>query len=145
MPRLVELLASDSGSIAVELEFDRDEQGIRVLKGSLSTNVERTCERCLGPVSQEISTDFALGVVLTDEDAKQLPGRYEPLLVDPESLEISEVIEEELMLSLPMFAYHETCHGDYQQADQDEADGSEERDEGKENPFSVLSDLKLKK
>ena len=145
MPRLVELLASDSGSIAVDLEFDRDEQGIRVLKGSLSTNVERICERCLEPVSQEINTDFTLGIVLTDEDAKQLPGRYEPLLVDPESLALPEVIEEELMLSLPMFAYHEACHGDYQQTDQDEADESDERDEGKENPFSVLSDLKLKK
>lgn len=145
LPRLVELLASDAGSIKVELEFDRDEQGIRVLSGVLATSVSRTCERCLEPVVQPLETEFALGMVLTDEQAKQLPGRYEPLLVVPESLELREVIEEELILSLPMFAYHDSCHGDYVHSGSDTENKPDSGEQGKENPFSVLADLKRKK
>jgi len=146
LPRLVEVLAGDRGTVQVRLEFDRDEQRIRVLKGQLDTQVDMTCERCLDVVSKTIHTEFELGIVLTDEDAKQLPGRYEPLLVDPETLELRDVIEEELILSLPMFAYHESCAGDYKQEDSGNADESDsEQVIERKNPFSVLSDLKLKK
>lgn len=144
LPRLVELLASEQGSVQAHLEFDRDEQKLRVLKGVLDAQVDMTCERCLQPVSKQIKSEFTLGIVLTDEDAKQLPKRYEPLLVEPESLELSEVIEEEMILSLPMFAYHQECSGEYQQ-DEEQVESSEtEQAESKPNPFSVLSDLKLK-
>lgn len=152
LPRLVETLAGDQGRVAVSLEFDRDEQNLRVLRGQLKTDVAMTCQRCLQPVDKTIESDFTLGIVLTDDDAKNLPRRYEPLLVDPETLVLRDVIEEELILSLPMFAYHEQCAGDYVQA-QDEGQGEQAdetqsaaaEDEAKPNPFSVLSELKLKK
>lgn len=145
LPRLADMLASDAGTITVDLEFDRDEQRIRILRGRLSTSLSRICERCLEPVQQPIETEFTLGIVLTDEQASQLPGRYEPLLVDPESLELKEVIEEELILSLPMFAYHDRCHGEYEQESEDSENKPEDGAQGKENPFSVLAGLKGKK
>jgi len=147
MPRLLEMLEDESGFVQVYLEFDRDEQRLRVLKGRLNATLQMRCERCLKPVAKEIESNFELGIVLSDEDAKQLPRRYEPLLLElDEPLELKEVIEEELILSLPMFAYHEACAGDYEQADNEPAEDAVDKDEGeKENPFSVLSELKLKK
>ncbi len=139
MPRLVDLLAEPTGSVEVELEFDRDEQHLRVLKGKLDTVVSLTCQRCLNPVEKQVSSRFELGIVLTDEQAKHLPKHYEPLLVEPDKLVLLDVIEEELILSLPMFAYHESC-GDGQLENDESAEAQE-----KPNPFSVLSELKLKK
>jgi len=146
LPRLVEMLAGEQGIITAKLEFDRDEQNLRVLRGQLNTEVEMTCERCLQSVGKSIESEFTLGIVLTDEDAKNLPRRYEPLLVEPETLVLRDVIEEELILSLPMFAYHEHCSSDYEQSEKGPAEETDsEQAETKPNPFSVLSDLKLKK
>jgi len=141
MPRLLDMLADDRGEVKVTLEFDRDEQNLRVLRGQLESVVRMECQRCLAPVETLIESEFALGIVLSDEQAKNLPKHYEPLLVEPEELVLMDVIEEEMILSLPMFAYH----GDCDAAPNTSASAEEAPLEEKENPFSVLSDLKLKK
>jgi len=142
LPRLCEVLAEDTGDVAVKLEFDRDGQHLRILKGSLDANLSLTCERCLNSVEKLIESRFTVGIVLTDEQAKNLPRSYEPLLVEPDTLVLQDVIEEELILSLPMFAYHDHC--DSEHGMQTKASDNEPLVE-RENPFSVLSDLKLKK
>ncbi len=146
LPRAVDILADSNGSVAVSLKFDRDEQNLRVLKGSLDAHVALECQRCLDKVEKDIHSDFALGIVLSDEQAKHLPKHYEPLLVSEEKIDLLEVIEEELILSLPMFAYHDACDAS-DGSDQAESDSKAEDGEGgkRPNPFSVLSELKVKK
>ena len=56
------------------------------------------------------------------------------------------MIEEELILSLPMFAYHTSCDTEkYDKADETEAALEALEEEKKPNPFEVLSDFKFKK
>jgi len=141
MPRLVELLVDSNGTVDVKLEFDRDAQNYRVLNGELNAKVTLLCQRCLNPVIKPISSQFALGMVFDDEQAQNLPRAYEPLLVSLDSLVVADVIEEELILSLPMFAYHDNCHNEH--APETESDDFEKGEE-KENPFDVLSALKIK-
>ena len=83
-----------------------------------------------------------MGIVVSDEQAKNLPGYYEPLLVESESIALLEVLEEELILSLPMFAYHSDCKLEHSN---DDGSDDAQQDGKKPNPFSVLSELKLKK
>lgn len=140
LPRLAELLVEPTGQVSVKLEFGRDEQNLRILQGELGADLQLLCERCLAPVEKRIESQFTLGIVLDDEQAKNLPRSYEPLLVDPEKLELAEVIEEELILSLPMFAYHDDCEIAVKAETEDVPEENE-----KPNPFSVLSQLKLDK
>jgi DUF177 domain-containing protein len=142
MPRLLEIVASPTGEVEVALEFDRDEQRLRVLKGTLSATLSLSCERCLEPVTKIVESQFQLGIVVSDEQAKNLPGYYEPLLVESESIALLDVIEEELILSLPMFAYHSDCKLEHSN---DDGSDDAQQDGKKPNPFSVLSELKLKK
>jgi uncharacterized protein len=145
MPRLAGMLVDTNGRVKVELEFDRDPQRLRILKGALRTTVNLMCQRCLQPVATDIESDFTLGIVYDDEQAQNLPRAYEPLLIEDEKMVLLDVVEEELILSLPMFAYHTDCDAeDYQKADESEF-ASEELEEKKPNPFEVLSGLKLKK
>lgn len=146
LPRAVDALADSKGSVSVKLEFGRDEQNLRVLRGSLDARVVLECQRCLDPVEKDIRSDFALGMVMSDEQAKHLPKHYEPLLVGEEKLDLSEVIEEELILSLPMFAYHDSCdaEGDSRQSDPEVHADNEDANK-RPNPFSVLSGMKVKK
>jgi len=142
MPRLVEMLVNSNGSVDVTLDFGRDAQNYRVLNGELNAKVSLLCQRCLHPVVKPIKSEFALGMVFNDEQAQNLPRAYEPLLVSQENLVLADVIEEELILSLPMFAYHDSCHNEHApEAESEDFDKGEEQ----ENPFEMLSALKLKK
>jgi uncharacterized protein len=142
MSRLAEMLVDSEGIVEIALEFDRDPQKLRILNGKLNAKVNLLCQRCLHPVEREIQSEFMLGIVMNDEQAQNLPRAYEPLLVEDEKLVIKDVIEEELILSLPMFAYHKDCDAaTYKQ----EEEVDEMIEEEKENPFNILSELKLKK
>tara|TARA_R110002072_G_scaffold298816_2_gene473278 strand:+ start:20977 stop:21507 length:531 start_codon:yes stop_codon:yes gene_type:complete len=146
MPRLAEMLVDTNGKVKVELEFDRDPQRLRILKGVLKTTANLMCQRCLHPVATELESEFMLGIVYNDEQAQNLPRSYEPLLVEDEKLVLLDVVEEELILSLPMFAYHASCESEeYQNADETENTAEALEEEKKPNPFEALSGLKLKK
>lgn len=140
MPRLVSALANDSGSFAVEIEFAKDEQNLSTLTGQAKGAVSMTCQRCLEPVSVEVEASFNLAVALTDEQAKHLPRDYDPLIIETDEIELLPVIEDELMLSLPLVAYHDDCSI---QTSFGESETARTQDD-KPNPFSVLAQLKEK-
>ncbi|MBY4677173.1 YceD family protein [Marinobacterium arenosum] len=144
LPRLVECLALPDGKIEVDLQFSVDEQRIRTIVGSARGDLHMACQRCLEPVEVEVAATFNLAIAASEEAAKQLPRYYDPLIVEDEEIELLPVLEEELILSLPMVPYHQDCSiqtsfGD--DAGAVDADGAESASE-KPNPFSVLAKLK---
>ncbi|MBV1789893.1 DUF177 domain-containing protein [Marinobacterium sp. D7] len=139
MPRLVSLLANDSGEVQVELSFAVDEQRLRTVSGSASGSVMLTCQRCLEPVSVDVEAEVNLAMVLNEEQAKNLPRYYDPLIVEAEDVELLSLIEDELILSLPLVAYHDDCSVQTSFGDADEAARTQK---DKPNPFSVLAELK---
>lgn len=140
MPRLVSCLADDRGSFAVEVGFAKDEQGLNVVSGSICGTVNMTCQRCLEPVSVEVTATLNLAVVLTEKQAEHLPRDYDPLIVEADEIELLPIIEDELMLSLPLVPYHDDCSIQTSFGDVETARTQEE----KPNPFSVLAQLKQK-
>lgn len=107
MPRLCSLLGNDEGTVEVKLEFGKDEQRRPFLKGELIANIVLSCQRCMEPYTFEIKDRFLAGMVSTEEKAKALSDRYEPLLIKEGVLVISDVIEDELILRLPLVPMHE--------------------------------------
>lgn len=141
MPRLNSLLANGDGKIHVSLSFAVDEQRLRTVSGSASGTVTQTCQRCLEPVPVDVEAEVNLAVALNEEQAKNLPRYYDPLIVEAEDIELLSLIEDELILSLPLVAYHEDCEIQTSFGDADEAARTQET---KPNPFSVLAQLKEK-
>lgn len=141
LERLQDYLQDNSGEAQVEIQFEHDEQGIALLRGQCQSQVRMTCQRCMNPVEVSLTTEFELGIVFSDEQAKHLPKQYEPIIANPDGLELLPVIEDELILSLPMYAYHTQCEeNDLVQAEEAEPEPVET--EARENPFSVLEQLK---
>ncbi len=140
MPRLASFLVDDNGSIDVEVAFAKDEQNLRVLSGKMHGSVRMTCQRCLEPVSVEINATLNLAVALTEQQAENLPRYYDPLIMETDEIELLPVIEDELMLSLPLVPYHDDCSIQTSFGDVETARTQEE----KPNPFSVLAQLKEK-
>jgi uncharacterized protein len=50
--------------------------------------------------------DESASLVVVGSDADELPGGYEPLLGDPERLSLTELIEEQVLLGLPLVPMH---------------------------------------
>lgn len=138
LPNLSQALADKEGSIAVDVLFSVDQQGIRTLTGSANGSVNMICQRCLEPVKVAVEAEFNLGVAASEEAAKQLPRSYDPLIVEGEEIELLPVVEEELVLSLPFDAYHEDCSVETFFGDEEAV----AEDKESTNPFSVLAQLK---
>lgn len=141
-PRLIDTVLSQDAEFSASLNFDRDEEKRRIVEGSVSGNVEMECQRCLRPVAIHLEGRFSLAIVYNDEMAKALPASMEPLMLLPdEPLVVAEVLEDELLLSLPMHAKH--APGECQIQTEFKPDDADESDQPeKENPFKVLESLK---
>jgi len=141
MPRLMELCCSDSATARVHLwlEGGFDEKGPHYLRGCAEVDVILMCQRCLKPLNYHLVAEFSLSPVNDETAAKQLPSSYEPLYLDGESVDLSAMIEDELLLALPIIPKHkdEGCAREIMK--EKGLVGS-----GKKNPFAELSKLKKK-
>lgn len=107
MPRLASLLSGTEGRAKVILEAGIDEQDIRFLRGHIDTTVVLNCQRCLEPVQLTLDVDFQLGMIYSESQMSNLPADYAPLLVPKDEVSMSELVEDELILALPLVAMHE--------------------------------------
>ncbi len=139
LERFAENQVLDAPDVNVELDFYVDEQRHKVIGGRVSCVAQVPCQRCLEPVSLELDCTLNLGVVWDEEKAKQLPASLDPLILPEDgSTDIYQVVEEELLLALPMVAYH--THDCIDKALY--SCGEPAKPEPKENPFNVLEQLK---
>jgi uncharacterized protein len=145
MPRLASLLHSSEGSVRVYMAFDVDELGTPFMKGHFETTLMLTCERCMQAMAQPVDIEPWLGMIKHEKLAESLSDQYEPWVIeDAEMILPVEIVEDELILSLPIVAKHkEQClpeelwtSGETEKVEQIEK---------KVSPFSVLADLKIKK
>ncbi len=145
MGRLGDSLRDSSGKVAVSLEFGIDAEGIRYMKGRLQSVLTLECQRCLQAMQSPIDAEFALGLVRSNEAAERLPSHYEPLLVEGDALFLRDVIEDELLLALPLVAMHDESQCIDVNAQATEAAQRDDNDRGEEkkaNPFAALAALK---
>jgi len=140
MPRLTEHNVIVE-SVQAELAFAIDEQRERSVKGKLAVKTQLQCQRCLELMPVDLDCDVSLAIVRDEEDSRNLPGIYDPWIVDGEETDLYALIEEEVLLNLPFVVYHEDPCG--------ESVGNpdafaEEGETNKQNPFQVLKQLKDK-
>ena len=102
-----------------------------------------TCQRCLGPVDVPISFERSFRFAATEELAAALDEELEEdVLVFSREFNLLDLIEDELLMTLPAVPKHEVCPVPVklQVADADFADEPAE----KPNPFAALEQLKKK-
>jgi uncharacterized protein len=144
-PRLANVVHQEQGQVDIDLHFGVDDQHIRYIAGSVNCKASVICQRCLEPVAIQFGSDMLLGIVWSEEKARHLPESMDPLIVvENELVDLNEVVEEELLLSLPFVSFHEMgeCTGKqrYESFSEDMV-----APVVKENPFKVLEKLKTGK
>ncbi len=63
LPRLAEEAGDQTGDCHVVLGFGVDAQGRREIRGHLQATLALPCRRCMVPLSQDVSSDFLLGMI----------------------------------------------------------------------------------
>lgn len=140
LTRLRPILASDDGRVAATLAFSRDSENRSLVAVSIEAELEVVCQRCLEGTRIVVNAENQLAVVADDEKAKQLPSHLEPWVVEEEQGELWLLVEDELMLSLPIVSYHESqeCNEILKEYRRPPVTTVEVA----KNPFSVLEQLK---
>lgn len=106
--RLKDVLYATDHAIDTVMSFKIDGQGYVVVEGKLNTLVTLQCQRTLEPFEYPIFSEFKLVVVADDRMADSLSAEYEPYLLDENGLVSPlEMIEEEILLCLPLVAKKE--------------------------------------
>lgn len=128
---------SDEGRVEADLSLHM-EQARPEIHGKARASVSLTCQRCLEPVIVDLEVDIALGFVQTELQMAELPETLEPFMLEEEEIPLADLLEQELILALPIVAYHDACE-QYPLKD----DAAVTGDSGeKPNPFAVLEQLK---
>jgi uncharacterized protein len=140
LKRLATDLAATHGDVVFDLEFGKDDLGIAFLQVRASAALPLTCQRTLEVFDLPVQIDSRLGLITREEDEAGLPAGYEPLLTADGALRLADVVEDELILAVPVVPVKPgTEH--VQQSWGGDADEAETP--AKPNPFTALKHMKI--
>lgn len=137
MVRLQEFLYEKSGVATIHLEFGRDKLGFAFIRGIIKTGFKVICQRCNTPMTLDLVIAVEDSPVRSDEEAEQLPKNYDPILLGSGELSLLTMVEEEILLSIPIVPRHpeRECPVKTSQL----AEWEDEKDDT--NPFLTLKKL----
>jgi len=127
-----------------ELAFAEDDQRRVRVTGRISAPVVLQCQRCAVAFDHEIDTAVAGVVVADDAAAATVPHADEPILAAGDMLDVHALVEDELLLALPMVTHcsHPECQTRYNMETAPAQTDSSAPARRTDNPFAVLDQLK---
>lgn len=107
---------------------------------ALETSLPLVCQRCMGPVDVPVASKREFRFVASEDEAlAQDEACEEDLLVLSREFNLQELIEDELVMELPLIPKHEVCPTAIQLEAVDAAFDAPAS--AKPNPFAALSGL----
>lgn len=138
--RLADLLAEprEDQALSFEIAFDLDDQGNKVAEVFVTGTLPLICQRTMKPFDYFIESRSKIGIVQDESVAEQLPEDYEPLVCPADELALKDLVEEEVLLALPLVP---VAPGSVPAIDT-EVLVTEHRQAPTHRPFEVLGGLK---
>ncbi len=121
------------GKVEAEIKINSLERNKLALLGHLKYHLAFSCQRCLETIEQDYDFNFQLIIVKFESLLSTLTEDEDGVVCD-ESLDLIQLLEDEILLRLPMIAKHDDCAGLKQE---DKTEDSE----GVQKPFASLKDL----
>lgn len=130
--------------LAVSVKLQK-QSGVLWLNFTVQGNLPTPCQRCLELIDIEVTGDYRLAILFDETQIEQIEDA-EYVLVEElglsggrKMLPIKELLEDELLLALPMSPRHEDCQMPVEMVDADECEV-----ESEDSPFAALAALKGK-
>lgn len=141
MERLAGMIVEhgDMVPVSADLSFSIDPEGHVCLVGRIEAMPWLVCQRCLEPMPHVMEIDVRLALVATDGE---LPAGFEALSLVDGRCDLRAIVEDELILALPIVAMHglDTCAIDARYREEILAEDDYDHEET-QRPFAGLADL----
>ena len=102
LPRLAVQLADTDGALEVALEGGKDGAGLAWLTGTIQGDLNLTCQRGLHPFAWPCRLETRLRLVASEAEEERAMEEAEACLVEDDVLPLRDVVEDEVLLALPM-------------------------------------------
>lgn len=139
--------APDEGDVVTwraqgESRAQRGGEGETWLHVDAQATVNLVCQRCLGPVACPLDAERSFRFVVGEDAAAELDADSEDdVLAMTRALDLRELVEDELLLSLPVVPRHDVCPDPLPAGS---VDDEEEPEPERRQPFAALAALKRK-
>lgn len=141
--RLQEVLAanadvsSNDAKVTAKIVFCHS-VGIASIKGKVSATLQLECQRCLQAMDVKVEGRFKFALINDEDEIELLPDEFEPYLLEGEEQSVIDLVEDELLLSLPMVTVHDDACSAVMTEQQKEIAAQKEA----AHPFAALKSLK---
>lgn len=105
LSRLAPMLRDTRGNVNGRFRF-HSEGGLAAAVGRLQATLALTCQRCLDEVAVPVDTECRLVFAEQEWVDLQLPADYELVTTHGGRISLAELVEDELLLALPLVAMH---------------------------------------
>ncbi|MCM2335430.1 MAG: YceD family protein [Pseudomonas sp.] len=139
LTRLQGSLLDTEGDVRFALEFDRDSLQVPYVELRIDAELPLECQRSMRRFLLPVHIVQRLGLIRDEADEAALPPGYEPLLVpDDGMLRTAELVEDELILAVPVVPVAPGTEEVEREWPASEAE------QERANPFAALSAMKNK-
>jgi len=105
LSRLAPMLRDTRGNVSGRFRF-HSEGRLAAADGRLRATLALTCQRCLDAVAVPVDTECRLIFAEQEPVDLQLPADYELVTTHGGRISLAELVEDELLLALPLVAMH---------------------------------------
>ncbi|HEV7716992.1 MAG TPA: YceD family protein [Steroidobacteraceae bacterium] len=106
LPRVRAQLADSGGKVRGVAHFRR-EAGFRVATLDFEGVALLVCQRCLEPVQWPVAGTARVALIAAESEADRVPQEFETVHAPENRIRVRDLVEEELLLSLPLVPMHE--------------------------------------
>lgn len=137
LARLCAALADDAGALRVQLQAHKA-RGRESLQGTIDGELALSCVRCEARMTWPLHVDVDLRLVHTEEEEQAVLHEADPYRVQDDRLPLQEIVEDEVLLALPMLPRCESCENAVQASTGPKGEDAAVRREA--NPFAALKE-----
>ncbi len=140
-PRVLPLLAAPDGTAHGRVDFTREGRVV-VAEVTVAADLTLLCQRCLAPLNWSVDSKGRAALVASAAEAERLPEQLETVLAPEYRISIRDLVEEELLLALPLVPRHQNdeCAGAGAGTSPEQDSAAEPAGET-HRPFEQLSEL----
>lgn len=131
MERVIASQNKQQGDVQVGFQITKIEKDKLLFQGQLSYDLALDCQRCLEEMPMTYQFEFELIIVKQESTLKTLTDDEDGMVCE-ENLDLIQLLEDEVLLRLPMIAKHDDCAG---------LDNEEKQEQSGQTPFASLKDL----
>ena len=106
LPRLKSRIPGIGGSVRGTARFGQ-QSGFAVVELSLAGTARLQCQRCMQAMELATESTTNVALILAEADAAEVPDELEPVLAREGRISAGELVEEEMLLVLPIVPLHE--------------------------------------